>query len=133
MLAAEGAFMAQVLHGIVHGKSIKFDQDLGVPEGQEVEVFIRPVTAMPGSKSSGEEAKLPADSMQILGWSDERNARRCALIEKDVRGTIAPEEARELEDLQVQLRHYRRHVAPLPLAQTRQMLEELERKAQANP
>jgi hypothetical protein len=123
--------MSQVMHGIVHGKTIEFAQEVGVPEGQEVEVFIRPVTAMPRSET-GEEAELPLDSTQTLRWTDEQNARRCALIEKDVRGTIAPEEARELEDLQEQLRRLRRHVAPLPLAQTRQMLEELERKAQAN-
>jgi hypothetical protein len=125
--------MAQVMHGIVHGKTIEFDQDVGVPEGQEVEVVIRPLTAMARSETGGEEAELSSDSTQMFRWTDEQNARRCSLIEKDVRGTIAPAEARELEDLQDRLRRYRRHVAPLPLAQTRQMLEELERKAQANP
>jgi hypothetical protein len=120
--------MAQVMHGIVHGRTIRFDHDVGVPEGQEVEVVIRPSTA--GSRS---EASEPSDSTQTLRWTDEQNARRCSLIEKDVRGTIAPAEARELEDLQDQLRRYRRHFAPLPLAQTRQMVEELERKARANP
>ena len=59
--------------------------------------------------------------------------RRCFLIDKDVRGTITPVEAIELEDLQAQLRRYRRHVTPLPLAETRRLLDELERKAaQAN-
>ncbi len=125
--------MAQVMHGIVHGRTIEFEQEVGVPEGQEVEVLIRPLTAMPRSDTGGEEAELPSDSRQILKWTDEQNARRCCLIDKDVRGTIAPAEARELEDLQDQLRRYRRHVAPLPLAQTRQMLEELEAKARANP
>jgi hypothetical protein len=125
--------MAQVMHGIVHGRTIKFEQEVGVPEGQEVEVFIRALTAMPRSETGAQEAELPSNSTQTLRWTDEQNARRCALIEKDVRGTIAPAEARELEDLQDQLRRYRRHVAPLPLAQTRQMLEELEKKAQANP
>jgi DNA-binding transcriptional regulator YdaS (Cro superfamily) len=88
---------------------------------------------MAASEPSGVEGELPSESTQMLRWTDEQNARRCTLIEKDVRGTIAPEEARELEDLQDQLRRYRRHGAPLPLAQTRQMLEELERKAQAIP
>ena len=125
--------MAQVMHGIVHGRTIEFDQELGVPEGQEVEVLIRPVTVVSRRETGGDEAQFPSDSTHMLRWTDEQNARRCALIEKDVRGTIAPAEAKELEDLQDQLRRYRRHVAPLPLAQTRQMLEELERKAQANP
>lgn len=62
-------------------------------------------------------------------WTDEQNARRCLLIEKDVAGTITPEEAIELEDLQARLRRHRRLVAPLPLAETQQILEELEQKA----
>ena len=67
-------------------------------------------------------------------WSDERNARRCLLIDQEVRGTITAIEAIELEDLQDHLRRYRRQVAPLPLAETRRLLEELERKAsQASP
>jgi hypothetical protein len=66
-------------------------------------------------------------------WTDEKNNRRCLLIDKEVDGVISPAEALELEDLQAQLRRYRRHVAPLPLAETRRLLEELERKAsQAN-
>ncbi len=125
--------MAQVMHGIVHGWTIKFEHEVGVPEGQEVEVFIRPLATMPRNETGREETELPSDSAQMLQWTDEQNARRCSLIEKDVRGTIAPAEARELENLQDQLRRYRRHVAPLPLAQTRRILEELEAKARANP
>ncbi len=67
-------------------------------------------------------------------WTDEQNARRCLLIDKEVGGTISAVEAIELEDLQEQLRRYRRQVTPLPLAETRRLLEELERKAApANP
>ena|SRR5438445_82198 len=77
---------------------------------------------------------LPSDSMAEQEWTDEQNARRCLLIEKEVGGAITAIEAIELEDLQDQLRRYRRQVTPLPLADTRRMLEELERKAsQANP
>lgn len=66
-------------------------------------------------------------------WTEEKNRRRCLLIDREVDGVISPEEALELEDLQAQLRRYRRRVAPLPLAETRRLLEELERKAsQAN-
>ncbi len=125
--------MAQMMHGIVHGRTIKFEHEVGVAEGQEVEVFIRPLTDLPWGKAGGAVSELPSDSTQMLRWTDEQNARRCSLIEKDVRGTIAPAEARELEDFQDQLRRYRRHVAPLPMAQTRRILEELEAKARANP
>jgi hypothetical protein len=72
---------------------------------------------------------LPSENSEQDEWTDERNARRCLLIDKDVGGTITSAEALELEDLQAQLRRYRRQVAPLPLAETRRLLEELERKA----
>ena len=113
--------MVHVMHGIVHGKTIEFPHEVGVPEGQEVEVVIR----LGG-------ASLPANGARRQEWTDEMNARRCSLIDKDVRGAITSIEAIELEDLQEQLRRHRRLVAPLPLAETRRMLEELERKAQAS-
>ena len=72
-----------------------------------------------------------SDSRIDSVWSEERNARRCLLIENEVQGSITPNEAIELEDLQDALRRHRRLVAPLPLAETRRMLEELERKATA--
>ncbi len=62
-------------------------------------------------------------------WTSERNARRCALIEKEIRSEITADEAIELEELQCQLRRYRRNIAPLPLAETRRMFDELEHKA----
>jgi hypothetical protein len=121
--------MTQVMHGIVHGKTIEFEHAIGVPEGQQVEVMIRPLTAVRLNEGQGE--RLSADE-ETVQWTDEQNAQRCFLIDKEVRQTITPAEARELEDLQDQLRRYRRHVAPLPLAQTRRMLEELEGKVQAS-
>ena len=33
--------MTKTLHGKVNGKTIEFDEDLGVPMGQEVEVQVR--------------------------------------------------------------------------------------------
>ena len=33
--------MVKMTHGKVHGKTIQLDEDLGVPEGQEVEVQVR--------------------------------------------------------------------------------------------
>lgn len=32
--------MTRTLHGIVHGKTIELDEDLGVAQGQEVEVLV---------------------------------------------------------------------------------------------
>ncbi len=89
------------------------------PQGTILEVNGRTfrVQALANAKED-----LPGD------WSEEKNHRRCLLIGKEVDGVISPEEAIELEDLQAQLRRYRRLVAPLPLAETRGLLEELERK-----
>ena len=33
--------MTKTIHGTVHGKTIELDEDLGVAEGQEVEVQVR--------------------------------------------------------------------------------------------
>lgn len=33
--------MTKTLHGKVHGRTIELDEDLGVPEGQEVEVRVK--------------------------------------------------------------------------------------------
>jgi hypothetical protein len=62
-------------------------------------------------------------------WTDAKNDRRCELIDKEIHGSLAPGEQRELEDLQEQMLRYRHRVAPLPLAYARELLEELEKKA----
>jgi hypothetical protein len=36
----EDSFMTKIMHGIVHGKTIECDQDLGVADGQEVEIQV---------------------------------------------------------------------------------------------
>ncbi|HEV3417061.1 MAG TPA: hypothetical protein VG056_09620 [Pirellulales bacterium] len=43
--------MARTVHGVVHGKTIEIDEDLGVAEGQAVEVQVKVV---PASKPWGE-------------------------------------------------------------------------------
>ena len=43
--------MTKTLHGKVHGRTIELDEDLGVAEGQEVEVHVRmigPKKRLPG-------------------------------------------------------------------------------------
>jgi hypothetical protein len=44
--------MTKTVHGKVHGKTIELDEDLGVAEGQEVEVQVRilPATSVPMSE-----------------------------------------------------------------------------------
>lgn len=62
-------------------------------------------------------------------WTDAKNARRFELIDREIDGTISADDATELETLQTEFRRYRRRVAPLPLGETRRLLDELERKA----
>jgi hypothetical protein len=45
--------MTRVIHGVVHGKTITVDEDLGLTEGQVVQLTIRPVLP-PTSRQPGE-------------------------------------------------------------------------------
>jgi len=48
--------MTKTLHGKARGRTIELDEDLGVPEGQEVEVQVRivePASAHPPGVSPG--------------------------------------------------------------------------------
>jgi hypothetical protein len=45
--------MTRTLHGKVHGKSIELDEDLGLAEGQEVEITVRALTPSP-ARSPGD-------------------------------------------------------------------------------
>jgi hypothetical protein len=85
-------------------------------DGQELAQVI-PLT--PSSDTNGEEGE----------WTDALNDRRCDLIDKEIEGTITPEEARELHRLQQAMQRYRRRVAPLPLEDARRLHLELLRKA----
>lgn len=66
-------------------------------------------------------------------WSEAKNGRRFELIDRELDGSITPADADELEQLQAEFRRHRRRVAPLPLAETRKLLDELERKAARVP
>jgi hypothetical protein len=37
--------MTKTIHGRAHGRTIELDEDLGVPDGQEVRVTVEPVAA----------------------------------------------------------------------------------------
>jgi hypothetical protein len=65
-------------------------------------------------------------------WTEELNARRCALIDRKIQGSITEEEADELESLQQALRRHVNRVAPLPFDAARRLHAELLKKQQAN-
>src|SRR5258707_847365 len=64
------------------------------------------------------------------GWTEAKNARRCALIDGEIAGTLTPEEALELAALQREMLQHRRRVAPLPIEDARRLHQELLARAQ---
>ncbi|WP_367873734.1 translation elongation factor Ts [Luteolibacter sp. Populi] len=65
---------------------------------------------------------LPSSAPQ---WNEEKNARRCALIEKEIVGTLSSEEASQLAGLQAEMIANRNRLFPLDLEELRKMRDEL--------
>jgi hypothetical protein len=77
----------------------------------------------PDQKDSGKAAGT--------SWTDQKNARRCELIDKDIQGTISDAERQELESLTQEMRAYRRRLGAIPLDRaTRLHKQLLEKKLQ---
>ncbi|MBY0522417.1 MAG: hypothetical protein K2R98_03425 [Gemmataceae bacterium] len=78
---------------------------------------------------------LPASAVgngdEDSAWSEQKNARRCDLIDRKFARGISPVEALELARLQEQMLRYRQRVAPLPLEDARNLHQELLAKAAA--
>jgi hypothetical protein len=64
-------------------------------------------------------------------WTEARNARRSDLIDREIDGTLTAEEAVELHGLQHEMQRYLKRIAPLPLADTRLLYQDLLARAQA--
>lgn len=63
--------------------------------------------------------------MRRKNWSDDKNHRRCQLIDKEIDGVLSEDEETELERLQGEMLAYRHMVAPLPLDDLRKFHQEL--------
>ena len=63
-------------------------------------------------------------------WTEEKNARRCELIDKEIEGTLTHEERIQLDDLQREMIEYRRRVAPVPIEGARKLHQKLLAKKQ---
>jgi hypothetical protein len=94
------------------------------PDGSVLELDGRPVARMLPANHNGEAAA--ADD-----WTDAKNDRRCELVDRQIGGTLTPDEAAELTDLQQQMLRHRDRVAPLPLEYARKLHQELLKRAQA--
>ena len=75
----------------------------------------------------------PSQAPSAPAWTEDKNQRRCHLVDKDIDGTISLAEQGELEQLQAEMLAYRRHVAPLPLDDLRMLHQQLLRQASAPP
>jgi hypothetical protein len=58
-------------------------------------------------------------------WTEEKNQRRCDLINRKYAAGLTSNEARELARLQAQMLRHRDQVAPLPLEQAERWYSEL--------
>lgn len=58
-------------------------------------------------------------------WTTTKNARRFYLIDREIDGTITPEEIFELQTLEEQFEQFMDRVAPLPVGHARQLHHEL--------
>ena len=109
------------------GKAVKqFFLSLPVdPEGSVVELngqtMVR-VTPVNGQRNGACEVKGP--------WTEAKNARRSALIDREIDGTLTREEAAELAVLQQHMLRERRRLAPVPLDDLRRLHQDLLKKAQ---
>lgn len=54
-------------------------------------------------------------------WTDEKNERRCDLIDKEINDGLTFSEEIELDNLQELMLHYRRKVAPRPIEEARRV------------
>jgi transcriptional regulator with XRE-family HTH domain len=77
---------------------------------RDIESLMRLLAKMrEGSAAAGNR---PTSAVE---WTEQKNARRCELIDRRIQNTITAEEADELERLQQALRRHLDRVAPLPL------------------
>ncbi len=75
----------------------------------------------------------PRDDSPV-DWTDRKDVRRLALIERDITGELSPEEKEQLERLQDEFYRYREQIAPLPSPAILELIKEaLERRGAEQP
>jgi hypothetical protein len=78
------------------------------------------------------EEKLPDKALAPNGeWTEAKNDRRFALIDKEIAGTLAPDESAELAQLSREIDAYLQRVAPLPIEATRRLHDQLRRSIES--
>jgi hypothetical protein len=67
----EEKIMTKIVHGTVHGKTIELDQELGLADGQQVEVAIQIPGAVAGAEPWGEGLRRCAGALADIPGLDE--------------------------------------------------------------
>jgi predicted DNA-binding antitoxin AbrB/MazE fold protein len=94
-----------------------------LPQNQRVRLTVESV---PGDDPKDDFTGLPRGLRGTAqAWTSEKNTRRRDLIDKQIDGTLLPEEEFELGELQRQATAYRDRVAPLPIDGARKLHQEL--------
>lgn len=70
---------------------------------------------------------VPATA-EVVDWNAAMDARRCALIDREIAGLLTTDEAAELRTLQAAMLCHRRRVAPLPIDEARRLHRNLSAK-----
>ncbi len=94
---------------------------------------VGPTSAGVTKSSKGPRAsqKRNPSAPSVIDWNDERNARRCQLIDKMMQDDLSAHEALELERLQDEMRKHLTRVAPLNWDAAKRLHAELIQKREA--
>lgn len=95
------------------------------PEGSVVELNGKAV-----ARITPLHAGLADKREDATDWNNLKNARRCELVDREIAGTLLPDEAAELAMLQQAMLAERRRLAPVPLNDLRRLHQELLAKSQ---
>jgi hypothetical protein len=74
------------------------------------------------------QSDVSGSSQESGPWTDERNARRCDLIDRQIEGTITAVEIQELDELQTQLRRHLEQSTPFDMAGAQRIHQQLLQK-----
>jgi hypothetical protein len=77
------------------------------------------------------ETKRGDRGADVLDWTEEKNARRCHLIDRKLLGLLTSDEVGELDRLQRAMRHHINRVAPLPFDAAKRLHAELVQNQQS--
>jgi hypothetical protein len=63
--------MSKIMRGIVHGRTIELDEEVGVPDGQKVKVAIEMISSSPAIEPWGEGLRRCAGALAGIPGLDE--------------------------------------------------------------